>query len=122
AVAPVTARVRVKLEGGNALRAKVAAIAGVVLSENLFDLLVRESDGAFELYHQSGTLIQKYAPGAEADLLLRIRAEPDVRKLVDLAYGRQSFNVSLTVEPDGHGFYALGNRLRFTAKTEADSY
>jgi hypothetical protein len=121
-VVPAPTGIRIKLEGAGALRAKLAAMPGVVLSGDLFDLLVREHDGAFELYHRSGTLIQKYPPGAEADLMLRIKAEPEVRKLVDLDYGRQSFNVSLTIEPDGRGFYALGDRLRFRAKTEADSY
>jgi hypothetical protein len=95
---------------------------GVTLSDNLFDLLIRESQGGFELYHQSGTLIQKYPARAEADLLLRIQAGPELRKLVDLTYGKQTFNVDLTIDPDGRGFYALGEHMRFRAKTEVDSY
>jgi hypothetical protein len=114
---------RVKLEGSaGALRARVSAIPGVAIAHDLFDLLVRAEDGGFALYHQSGSLIQKYRPEEEANLLSRIRAEPEVRKLIDLSYSRQTFNVVLTIDPVGRGFYNLGDRLKFRAKAQQDCY
>ncbi len=122
--APPSDALRVKLDGGaGALRAKVSAIPGLVVTGNgLFDLLVRPENGGFALYHQSGALIQNFRPEEEAGLLSRIRAEPQLRKLIDLSYNRQQFNVVLTIDPRGRGFYNLGDRLTFRAKAEQDCY
>ena len=118
--------VRVKLEGRAVfeprLRAKIENIPGVVISNDLFDLLVRSGETGFELYHQSGTLIQKYSLAEQAILLHRIQAEPQVRKLIDLTYKKQTFNASLSIVPDGNGFYKFRDRLRFRAKAEQDCY
>lgn len=122
-VTSVPTVVRVKLEnGGDPLRTRIASITGVSISDDLFDLLIRRDDSGLELYDQSGTLIQKYAVTDEASLVRRIRAEPEVRKLVDVTYTKQDFNVTLSIIPDGNGFYRLRDRLRFRAKTEQDCY
>jgi hypothetical protein len=123
AAAPAPSELRVKLESGaESLRARVAALPSVTVGTDPFDLLVRRRNGTFELYHRSGTLIQTYASGAEDEVLRRIQCEPEVRKLIDAADARQSFNVSLTVEPAGRGFYSLGERLSFRARAEQQSY
>jgi hypothetical protein len=119
----VPAAIRVKVEGDlPALRTRIAALPGVTLSDGFFDLLVRARSGGYELYHQSGTLIDSYPGGGETDLLSRIKAEPAVRRLIDIVYPRQNFNVALTVTPGGTGFYKLGDHMQFQAKTEQPAY
>lgn len=114
---------RVKMDGqDDALAHSVTELPGVTLSSDVFDLSIRPTSGGWDLFHASGTLIQSYAAADRDTLLRRIALEPAVRRLADVQYNRQNFNLVLKIMPEGKGFFRLGERLTPSLTPEKSSY
>jgi hypothetical protein len=91
-----TGPVRVRIEtGGEALRAQVARLAGIVLVDKDPDLLVRQERALYRLY-QSGGVPLTDAPLDLSAAVGRIAAEPNVRRLLGWTYPNQRSNADIS--------------------------
>jgi hypothetical protein len=104
------------------LSEQIARLPFIVVSSSGGDLFVRQSLQGWELFHGSGTRIGSYTFQQRSDLLDRIAAEPALRRLTDLTYSRQDFNITLEPHPSGRGFYLVGDILQFFAKAGTDCW
>jgi hypothetical protein len=119
---------RLRLDGvAEAFAFKAARLAGVQLTKDAFDLLVRPSaEGGLDLFHSSYDRIQRYAPGEEAELLRRIEQHGQAWQLLNLRFAQQRFNVSLQLRradgAAGEAEFYMGDKVQMMVTAERPCY
>jgi hypothetical protein len=124
--------IRVAFEGTDAgLRRRIAQLAGVLITEGEFDLLVRQHAGLYSLHSSSLALLRNYTVAETPLLLKRISAQPDVTRLLNLRFPDQNFGLSVDITAlaadgspvrDGPGHFHLGEAVAVTASVDRPSY
>jgi hypothetical protein len=130
--APASNGIVVALEGVSPqVRGQIAAIPGITLSQDRFDLLVREDSGTLFLYHRTLALIRKYTQAEMAGLLKRIAEQPEVEKLLAFHFDRQDFALSLDLvavdrgalpAQDDRAEFARGETVAIRAAVDRPAY
>jgi hypothetical protein len=120
--APRSPAVRVKLVGSaDRLAPRLRGRPNIELSDRVHDLAVSWDGREYTLFIGGGAEIASYASSEVDELIKRVLLEPDVRRLVDLNWPQQDFNVRLAVE-SGNRDFLIGDRLKFVITPESASY
>jgi hypothetical protein len=99
------------------LVSSIRAIKQVQVSNESYDMLVRRTGSQYMLVQSSGFPISE-EPLNRAELLARIAAEPNVRRLLDFRCPADAGSSWLRITPE-QGIYAAGQEMSFTARTDA---
>lgn len=125
-------RIRVALEDVDEdLRRRIAALPGVEVAQERFDLLVRQRSGSLSLFHHSLVLIREYRASDPAEMFSRIAAQGDVERLIAYHFDGPGFGLEIDIQPVGSGGkpepdyraeFALGETVAILARVEKPAH
>jgi len=115
---------RVRLEGvSSEVESRVSALQGVerASADGVYDVLLALEDGAYRLYHGSGDVLASYSVGQSDEAVERVAREVKVRRLLDLRFEKQDFNVSVSI-PGHRGFLTRDEQFSIELAAEAEAH
>ncbi len=107
--------------GCDLIRETLAGIAGItVVTGGPADFSVSRSRTAYELFVANGVRVGEFeTPTA---IVERIRREPDIRRIRDWRFAKQSFQVYAGINPSDRDGYAVGEAVVFELSARERSY
>ncbi|MBF0495743.1 MAG: caspase family protein [Deltaproteobacteria bacterium] len=103
------------------LEATIAAVKKVRLVKDEYDLKLTQASTGYTLALLNGDMLSSHPSGAEEDVVKRIALQVELKKLIDLAYPTQDFDVSMNII-GRKSLLKEGEDVGIAFQTTADSY